>query len=82
MVDWDSSQVKRGGKTGCLETSFTLLRIKSVINFPSPPLPSLHFLFQLHVVEFQSGSDKYQDIVDHDKIRLPNNKYAHSIEII
>ena len=29
---------------------------------------------QLHVVEFQSGNEKYQDIVDQDKIRPPNNK--------
>jgi hypothetical protein len=32
------------------------------------PLP-----IQLHVVEFQSGNEKYQDIVDQDKIRAPNN---------
>ncbi|CAI8007378.1 Fragile X mental retardation syndrome-related protein 1 homolog B [Geodia barretti] len=29
---------------------------------------------ELHVVEFQSGNEKYQDIVDQDKIRPPNNK--------
>ena len=27
---------------------------------------------QLHVVEFQSGNEKYQDIVEKDKIRPPN----------
>jgi hypothetical protein len=34
----------------------------------------LYIHVQLHVVEFQSGNEKYQDIVDQDKIRPPNNK--------
>ena len=32
------------------------------------------FSRQLHVVEFQSGTEKYQDIVEQDKIRAPNTK--------
>ncbi len=43
----------------------------------TPPL-------QLNVVEFQSGSEKYQDIVEQEKLRLPNNRLAilHSCPLL
>ena len=34
-----------------------------------------YYLWQLNVVEFQSGSEKYQDIVELEKLRAPNNRY-------
>ncbi len=36
----------------------------------------MFYVSQLNVVEFQSGSEKYQDIVEQEKLRLPNNRLA------
>lgn len=63
-------------KEGLIQT-FPSNSYTSTAITPSLVATESHFLLQLHVVEFQSGSEKYQDIVEHDKLRLPSKKWGY-----
>ena len=66
------SQTQGKAIGNCVQCVHVHVRIK----MNNPGMYTLFNATQLHVVEFQSGSEKYQDIVEQDKIRLPNTKYA------
>ena len=62
-----------GGMARCASQKERCVNLKK----PGLKVIMIPVSMQLHVVEFQSGNDKYQDIVHQDKIRSPNTKSAY-----